>query len=119
MKEEVTKPHLLHKVDEAVKLAMKEGADVFMLYYSGHGDLDTGGWICSLEEMCIDIEDAYVTIEEVLDIFQRHKFDGMLEVTSDSCYSGKIAFRAKAYWETHDDLYLKGLKIIASTSRFK
>ena len=73
MKEEVTKPALLHKVDEAVKLAMKEGADSFLLYYSGHGDLNTGGWICSLGDVpCVDIEDSYVTIEEVLDIFQQH-----------------------------------------------
>ena len=67
LKQSVEKKQMLHKINDAVKRAVSEGADSFLLYYSGHGDLNTGGWICSLgDKPCIDIEDSYVTVEEVL-----------------------------------------------------
>ena len=100
---------------------MNEGASDFLIYYSGHGDIETGGWICHLDKACIDIEESYVTLEEVLAIFYKWKFEGNLEITSDSCYAGKIAFRAKKYWEDNKDegIYLKGLKIACSCNRYK
>ena len=58
---------MLHKIEEVIKEANKCGADNILLYYSGHGDLNTGGWICSIgDKPVIDIEDSYVTVEEVL-----------------------------------------------------
>ena len=61
---------MLYKIEKVIKEAVKVGADNILLYYSGHGDLDTGGWICSIgNKPCTEIEDSYVTIEEVLKVF--------------------------------------------------
>ena len=40
-----------------------------LLYYSGHGDEDTGAWITTIEEATVDLDDSLVKIEEILDIF--------------------------------------------------
>ena len=38
----------------------------------------------------------------------------------DSCYAGKAAFKAKAYFEKNkDDKYLQEFKIFAHTNRYK
>ena len=54
-------------------------------------------------------------------MIQVHKFTGKVEITSDSCFSGKIAYRAKAYCEKlgKEQLYWKALKISASASPYK
>ena len=37
------------------------------MFYSGHGDEDTGGWITKLSGVTINISESYVTIYEILD----------------------------------------------------
>ena len=37
-----------------------------------------------------------------------------MEITSDSCYSGKLCYAARDYWGKKNHNYPKTLKIIAS-----
>ena len=90
------------------------------MYYSGHGHPDTGAWVVTLWEQSIEFEKAQITLEEVLDIFKESGYKGFVEISSDSCYSGNLCYRAKKYWESnggHDKLPMDELKISTTTHR--
>ena len=70
-----------------------------MLYYSGHGDATTGGWLVNLDAPTLEFNLSYVLIGEVLDIIDTIGYEGEVEITSDSCYAGKLCFAAKSWWE--------------------
>jgi hypothetical protein len=70
LKPSITKDTLLNQVRKGIHQAKEEEADSFLLYYSGHGDEETGGWICHLDEVSFDINDGRVNIEEILDMFK-------------------------------------------------
>ena len=70
------------------KKAIDEQVDRVIIYYSGHGDRDTGGWITYKGD--ISMNGIRVTIKEVLDIaFIECKYSNQIEITTDACFSGK------------------------------
>lgn len=91
------------------------------MYYSGHGDEKTGGWIVQLEndKTSLNIEDCRIQIDDVLKIINESGFKGNVEISSDSCYSGKLCFSAKKFWEEKGGfdgkLSFASLKFAAST----
>ena len=40
-----------------------------------------------------------VTMKEILNIVKESKFNKELEITTDSCFSGKLCYEAKEWWE--------------------
>ena len=70
--------------------------DRAIVHYSGHGDLQTGGWV--VYDAGTSNECARITISEILDIANEEKYKGELEITSDCCYSGKQCYEAKDWW---------------------
>ena len=36
---------------------------------------------------------------ELLNLFNELKFEGKIEIHSESCYSGKLCYKAKEYYE--------------------
>ena len=79
---------LLNKLTESVKECINNDNDVLLIYYSGHGSKNNGGWIISLEDPSIEFDASLVAIYEVLDKIAGLNFAGKVEITSDSCYSG-------------------------------
>jgi len=69
----------------------------------------------------MDMDDVLIKISEVLTIIHESGFKGMVEISSDSCYSGKLAFAAKEFWEEEDGynkgLSFEGLKVSCSTHK--
>ena len=87
----------------------------FMIYYSGHGRDGSGAWIFSINQPTLNFEDVTLTITEILDIVNDIGFDDVIEITSDSCYSGALCHEAKAWWEKHPNRNIKVLFVKAST----
>lgn len=71
------------------------------MYYSGHGSEGTGGWEVTCKEVALDFDKVTIYLNEVLDIFVESKYKGLVEVSSDSCYSGWLSYIAKEYVENH------------------
>ena len=90
---------MINHLKKGFKEAVDKGVTDYMIYYSGHGEKETGEWIVYLDEPSLKVEDERITIEEIFDIAYESRFDGFLQITSDSCYAGKLAFSAKKVFE--------------------
>ena len=58
--------------DDAVKNKVTD----YMIYYSGHGDSQTGEWLVYLEKPCINFEDERISIQEIFQIMYESKYAG-------------------------------------------
>ena len=65
------------------------------IYYSGHGLIETGEWIVYLDKPSPNLDDERITILEIFQIIYNSHFAGKVQITSDSCYAGKLCFLAK------------------------
>jgi len=60
LKETVNKKEFLKKLEGELAKAVEQQATCFLLYYSGHGDKDTGAWIVQPAEVTLNIEDCRI-----------------------------------------------------------
>jgi hypothetical protein len=58
---------LIHNIKKNFEQAKKDDADRVLIYYSGHGDKDTGGWV-TYNDGGININNTRLTMFEILDI---------------------------------------------------
>ena len=70
---------------------------MYSLFYSGHGNID-GAWIVNADDVSLDDIDSKIVFQEVWDIIYETGYKGGVEITSDSCYSGKIVLKAQEFW---------------------
>ena len=108
------------KLDLAIKEAINKKCNSFVIYYSGHGSIEHGGWMINLEKASLDMFESIVTLDEVLKVIDESEYKGDVEITSDSCYSGQICYHAKAWWEKHkrnghNISKIKNLRVVASS----
>ena len=101
----LTKTNLLGKLREALTMAVANKASRFFLYYTGHGDSETGGWKTFLKELSLEFTANTISIEEILDVVKETKFSGHMEITSDSCFSGLLCHAAREYWMKKEHNY--------------
>ena len=57
-----------------LKRAKKEKANRVIIYYSGHGDEDTGGWV-TYKPTNLGMSGVRVTMTEILNIVKDSKFN--------------------------------------------
>ena len=72
------------------------------MFYSGHGDPDKGGWLTHQNELTMDFSESLIVFEELWDIILQSEFTGGVEITSDSCYSGRVCEEAERLWNNKD-----------------
>ena len=58
---------ILDMLQIGFKKAKEEKADLFLLFFTGHGYKDTGAWITSLLEANADFNSNMINIEEILE----------------------------------------------------
>ena len=93
---------------------------MFILYYSGHGDKETGGWKTSLDYPSLEIEESLITMDEIFELIAGAEFTGDVEITTDSCYAGKLCYRAQELWnDTNVEKTMSNLKVAASCNSNK
>ena len=66
MSSSVSKQVLKNILRKNLLKAIDDKVDRVFIYYSGHGDLDTGGWVTY--KPSISLSGVRITIEEILDI---------------------------------------------------
>ena len=115
----VTKETILKRISDEAINAVKNDASSFLVYYSGHGNKEGGAWKCSVKEQTIafDKHEYLVQIEEVIDLILKSGFNKSVEITSDSCYSGQLAYTTQKMWM--DDLKKGGKTGITQFESFK
>ena len=102
LQESVTKPQLLKFIEDHAKKAVEIGVTNLIIYYSGHGNQDNGAWKCSIKKGTIHFDKSEYLVEfhEIIEAICRTEYKNAVELTSDSCYSGKLCVAAsKLYME--------------------
>ena len=56
--------------------AVKNNVTDYMIYYTGHGDVNTGEWLVFLDKPSIDSTDEKISIEEIFQIMYESRFSG-------------------------------------------
>ena len=87
---ELTKERILGKLKEALTMAVENKASRFFLYYTGHGDPDTGGWKTYSKEISLEVTVNLVTIQEILDVVKETRFcpfGSIIHVQNDYAHS--------------------------------
>jgi hypothetical protein len=111
-----------------LKLAINKGATKFLLYYTGHGHEPTnptnhmihGAWVVASDNGKYDASDRLIYLSEVLDAIYKSGFRGGVEITSESCYSGNLCYKAKEWCQDHPDYFEDNdfyIDVSASTNR--
>ena len=90
---------MLGFVAKNIKNAIAKNCTLFMIYYSGHGVKSNGAWQVNLEKVTLELEASYVTLHEIFKVIDEAEYNGEVEITSDSCYAGKLCYEAKQWWE--------------------
>ena len=57
-----------------------------LLWYSGHGQKDTGNWC---------FEDGFISFDDIYNIYQAHFRGRLLMIVTDCCYAGQWVLRFK------------------------
>ena len=57
---------MIDKLKVAIDEAMDKKCNNFVIYYSGHGSIENGGWMINLEKVSLDMFESIVTLDEVL-----------------------------------------------------
>ena len=60
------------------------------MFYTGHGNQDKGGWLVYTDWASGDPSDELIVFEDLWEIIVKSGFTGGVEITSDSCYSGRV-----------------------------
>ena len=60
------------------------------MFYSGHGHKDKGGWLVCIDEVTNDFSKSMIVFEELWQVIVDSGYTGGVEITSDSCYSGRV-----------------------------
>ena len=96
----ITKDKILNRIYEEAKAAHAMNASSFLLYYSGHGNKQGGAWKCSVKDngIAFDRDEYLIEIEEVIQCIVKSGFNQSVEITSDSCYSGQLCYKAQELW---------------------
>ena len=86
----ITKNRFLEVIAGHTKKVISEGANNFVIYYSGHGNKNNGAWMCKAEKgEGFDREEYMIELHEVINTVHANGYRALLEVISDSCHSGK------------------------------
>jgi hypothetical protein len=90
------------------------------LFYSGHGHPENGAWCVHLKEPGLEISEELINFEELWNVIYQSGFKGGIEITSDSCYSGKVCILAEKYWSNPEKLRnIEYLRVFASADAKK
>jgi hypothetical protein len=79
---------------------VEEDFDLLMIYYSGHGNEEEGAWKVAYLQETLEMEPYSVYLKDILKVIKYSGFKKDLVITSDSCYSGRFAYKAKELWES-------------------
>lgn len=87
-----------------------------LLYFCGHGHEDYGGWVAG-NSSGLEPRLQFVRIIDILDTIKNHHIDNIsVEITSESCYSGKQVYKAKEWWEENmEKPGMTNLRVLGST----
>lgn len=81
---------------DAIRKFFEQVKRNFILYYSGHGEQDSGNWVIGKPDMS---KVEVVTLDDILSLWQcspSHCYKRLL-IVSDSCYSGAWAWQLERF----------------------
>jgi hypothetical protein len=94
-----TKEKITDVIDKALKAAYEKDATKLVIYYCGHGFATNGDWVCYPDKTSVSVED-YFNVEDLLNLVDSSNYDRSIEITSESCFSGKMCKKAKEWIES-------------------
>ena len=68
--------------------AKEKKYDRVLVYYSGHGDRETGGWV-TYNGDTTSLKGTRIEMKEILELVNESKYNREIEFTTDACFSGK------------------------------
>ena len=105
LEKSITKTELLKHLTQQCEEAVKVNTMTLSILYSGHGRELDGAWKTTSERtggIAFDEDESnehFIQIHEVVQAIKDSGYKSYLEITSDSCYSGKLCMMAHYLWE--------------------
>ena len=95
MKKNIGKEELLNSITEEAEKAVAKNTTTLSIYYSGHGREEDGAWKTSKKGgLGFDKSEYFIELHDIINAITKSGYEQNLEITSDSCYSGKLCFKA-------------------------